>query len=77
MLTQFARYRWQDHVPQPGRWKTDLVLTALFVGTLYALGSCPQAEQSKSPVSPDSTTARIAAGPQLETVSSRPMVRPG
>ena len=34
MLTRFARYRWQDHVPRPGCWKADLLVTVLFAAAV-------------------------------------------
>lgn len=33
-MMQFDSYRWEDHVPQPGRWKYDLVLAAMAFAAL-------------------------------------------
>jgi hypothetical protein len=33
-MMQFDGYRWEDHVPRPGRWRFDLALAALAFAVL-------------------------------------------
>jgi hypothetical protein len=34
----FDRYRWQDHVPSPSRWKADLLIVLCFAALLVGFG---------------------------------------
>ena len=34
----FDRYRWQDHVPSPGRWKVDFLIVSCFAALLVGFG---------------------------------------
>jgi hypothetical protein len=68
------RYCWQEHAPQPGRWKADLIVTAFFVAIVGATHVADRMEPAQGPIA--SAAAEIRATGEPHAAAPKPVGLP-